>query len=152
MTGSNSSNSSGDSARREFAVAAGSNMTSGAIFNCFDVCRMRLHIQDVRSSPPIATKRPAAAFRPAAELPAPLLLRLRSVRSPRCMCLASSDILLFPARTFDSQGLGQSGTYRGLAHTMLKITKEEGLLAMWRPGIGATMIREIFYGGCQFGT
>lgn len=29
----------------EFAVAAASNMTSGALFNCFDVTRMRLQIQ-----------------------------------------------------------------------------------------------------------
>jgi hypothetical protein len=80
---------------QEFAVASACNSVSGAIFNCFDVCRMRLQIQD---------------------------------------------------------GLGQAGTYRGLAHTMAKITREEGWLAMWTPGLGATMVREIFYGGCQFGT
>ena len=83
------------SAVKEFAVAAGANMASGAMFNCFDVCRMRLHIQD---------------------------------------------------------GLGQAGTYRGMQHTMAKIIQEEGLLSLWSPGIGATMVREIFYGGCQFGT
>eukprot|EP01047_Picozoa_sp_COSAG01_P089055 COSAG01_NODE_21255_length_910_cov_20.377312_1_plen_34_part_01 len=31
---------------QEFAVASACNSVSGAIFNCFDVCRMRLQIQD----------------------------------------------------------------------------------------------------------
>ena len=33
----------GDAAK-EFAVAAGSNMVSGAMFNCFDVARVRLQV------------------------------------------------------------------------------------------------------------
>jgi hypothetical protein len=75
----------GDSVK-EFVVAAGANMTSGAVFNCFDVCRMRLHIQD---------------------------------------------------------GLGQAGSYCGMQHTMVKIIQEEGLLAPWSPGIGATMVHVV---------
>lgn len=82
------------SAATEFAVAAGSNMVSGAMFNCFDVARVRLQIQD---------------------------------------------------------GLGQAGHYRGLPQTLAKIVKEEGLLGPWRPGLGAAIFRELFYGGFQFG-
>ena len=82
------------SAAKEFAVAAGSNMVSGAMFNCFDVARVRLQIQD---------------------------------------------------------GLGQPGYYRGLPQTLAKIVKEEGILGPWRPGLGAAIFRELFYGGFQFG-
>ena len=39
------------SAAKEFAVAAGSNMVSGAMFNCFDVARVRLQIQDGLGQP-----------------------------------------------------------------------------------------------------
>jgi hypothetical protein len=81
-------------AGKEFIVAAGSNMVSGAMFNCFDVARVRLQIQD---------------------------------------------------------GLGQSGTYRGLPQTLAKIVREEGALGPWRPGLGAAVFRELFYGGFQFG-
>ena len=82
------------SAGTEFAVAAGSNMVSGAMFNCFDVARVRLQIQD---------------------------------------------------------GLGHAGHYRGLPQTLAKIVREEGVLGPWRPGLGAAIFRELFYGGFQFG-
>ena len=64
------------------------------MFNCFDVSRMRLQIQD---------------------------------------------------------GLGQPGKYRSLSHCLRTIVAEEGALGPWRPGLGAAVFRELFYGGFQFG-
>lgn len=43
------------------------------------------------------------------------------------------------------------GTYRSLRHAAAKIAIEDGVSALWRYGVAMSMIREMSYGGAQWG-